>query len=150
MGSKVYRSLPPEEHEWLAAAGWEVPPDVVVEMGTRMARVLGWLMAWFDHPPLAVTIGRRIFVPSVARYAALSPRQRAALLAHELVHVRQWQHMGGWRFVQRYLEEYFRTRREGVNTHDPVRGIVLEREAIAGEYRALAALQKVDKPKTLV
>ncbi len=150
MTGKVYRPLPPQEQAWLEAIGYPVPPRVVVEIGTRAARWVGWFMARFDHPPLAVTLGRRILVPSASHYAALSPRQRAALLAHELVHVRQWQQLGGFRFVWQYLKDYLRTRREGVDTHDPIRGIALEREALALEHRAMVALQKVDKPETLV
>ncbi|MGH8993382.1 MAG: hypothetical protein ACRDZ7_17880 [Acidimicrobiia bacterium] len=57
-----------------------------------------------------------------------------ALLAHEMVHVRQWEELGVPRFVWRYLSSYFRGRLGGLSHHDAYQAIPLEVEArrIAG------------------
>lgn len=58
----------------------------------------------------------------------------AKLVQHELVHVRQWQEMGPWRFLTRYLSDYWRLRNRGLGPQEAYEGISLEREAreIAG------------------
>lgn len=53
------------------------------------------------------------------------------LLAHELVHVRQWRELGGARFLVRYLGAYARGRMRGLGHHDAYEAIPEEREARA-------------------
>jgi hypothetical protein len=53
------------------------------------------------------------------------------LLAHELVHVRQWRELGVPRFLWRYLSDYFRGRLRGLNHRDAYLAIPLEVEARA-------------------
>ena len=75
----------------------------------------------------ATTLGRFVVVR----------RDRAGdrvLLAHELVHVRQWRELGAPRFVRAYLGEYVAGRRAGKGHHDAYLAISFEVEA-----RALAA-----------
>jgi len=60
--------------------------------------------------------------------------QLARTIEHELVHVRQWQTHGIWRFLRRYLGEYLRGRRKGLGHDEAYRAISFEVEArlIAG------------------
>jgi hypothetical protein len=53
------------------------------------------------------------------------------LIAHELVHVRQWRELGTVRFLSRYLGAYARARRRGLNHRDAYEAIPLEAEARA-------------------
>ena len=53
------------------------------------------------------------------------------LIAHELVHVRQWRELGAVRFLSRYLGAYARARRRGLNHRDAYEAIPLEAEARA-------------------
>jgi Domain of unknown function (DUF4157) len=57
------------------------------------------------------------------------------LLAHELVHVRQWREEGRLRFVWRYFTAYFKGRYRGLRHRDAYRAIPYEAEAreLAGE-----------------
>jgi hypothetical protein len=52
-----------------------------------------------------------------------------ALLAHELVHVRQWRELGAPRFLWRYLGAYLRGRGRGLGHEQAYRAIPLEVEA---------------------
>ena len=56
------------------------------------------------------------------------------LIAHELVHVRQWRELGAVRFLVRYLGAYVRGRWHGLGHQGAYEAIPLEAEA-----RALAA-----------
>ena len=109
-------------------AGTEIP-EVDLErarlhVGTWLAR---GILRWIPDPlpgvdPAAVTVGRHIFLQP-----AFWPPERLpafVLLAHELVHVRQWRGMGPWRFLIAYLWDYLRA---------PQRypGVRLEQEAVA-------------------
>jgi hypothetical protein len=51
------------------------------------------------------------------------------LLAHELVHVRQWRELGVVRFLWRYLLPYLRGRFGGLRHRDAYLAIPLEQEA---------------------
>ena len=52
-----------------------------------------------------------------------------ALVAHELVHVRQWRELGVPRFLWRYLSAYFRSRAAGLTHQQAYAAIPLEVEA---------------------
>lgn len=72
----------------------------------------------------AVALGRRVYwshdiVPS--------------LVAHEMVHVRQWREHGTVRFLARYLGDYARGRMRGLGHCDAYLAIEFEREARAAE-----------------
>lgn len=54
-----------------------------------------------------------------------------ALIAHELVHVRQWRELGPVRFLYRYLGAYTRGRRRGLGHRSAYEAIPLEAEARA-------------------
>lgn len=70
----------------------------------------------------AITFGR---VVSVRRSAASDAR----LVAHELVHVRQWRELGALGFVLRYVGSYLRWRVRGYGHWGAYRRIPLEIEA---------------------
>ena len=127
----------PQEAALLRQIGHPLPTEMRLLMGTPTARFIGRVMTWLDAPPVAVTIGRTVYIPDPTYFRRLSIEERAALLAHEAVHVRQWQQMGKPRFLLTYLREYLRTRWAGIDTHDPQEGISLEREAIAVEQQLL-------------
>ena len=78
-----------------AAARFDhVPPSTVEKTKVRLARRL-------PRQADAMTIGRTIYVRP-------GHEQSQALLAHELVHVRQWQQYGSLGFLRRYLGAYAR------------------------------------------
>jgi hypothetical protein len=83
-----------------------------------------WRFVGGPVPPgyAAITIGP---VVSVRRDRA----QDEALLAHELVHVRQWRDHGAVGFVGRYLGAYLRWRLRGYPHAGAYRRIPLEVEA---------------------
>ncbi len=58
-----------------------------------------------------------------------------ALLAHELVHVRQYRDIGAWRFRWAYLREYLAGRVRGLRHDAAYRNISFEREAREVEER---------------
>lgn len=53
------------------------------------------------------------------------------LLAHELVHVRQWRELGALGFLRAYLGEYVAGRRASLGHRDAYRRISFEQEARA-------------------
>jgi hypothetical protein len=55
--------------------------------------------------------------------------QDADLIAHELVHVRQWRELGAVRFLVRYLGAYARGRWRGLGHRAAYEAIPLEAEA---------------------
>ena len=91
-------------------------------------------------PPADVARARIIDVPRLTPGVAamtlgriiLLRRDHAtdeALLAHELVHVRQWRELGTVRFLWRYLGAYARGRRAGLGHQRAYEAIPLEVEA---------------------
>jgi hypothetical protein len=70
----------------------------------------------------AMTLGRHVLI----RRERLGD---AALLHHELVHVRQWREQGVVGFLARYLAAYLRGRAAGMGHWDAYRAIPAEAEA---------------------
>jgi hypothetical protein len=70
----------------------------------------------------AMTLGRLILLRS-------DHAGDDALLAHELVHVRQWRELGAARFLWCYLAAYAAGRRAGLGHAAAYRAIPLEAEA---------------------
>jgi len=106
---------------WLTEADLE---RARLHVGTGLSRAI---LRWMPDPipgvdPAAVTLGRHIFMDPA--YWPLDRPPGLLLLAHELVHVRQWRERGPLGFLRAYLSDYF--------TH-PQRyaGVRLEREAEA-------------------
>jgi hypothetical protein len=77
---------------------------------------------WLTPGVAAMTLGRLILLRR--DHARDEP-----LLAHELVHVRQWRELGAPRFLWRYLGSYARGRRAGLGHAGAYQAIPLEVEA---------------------
>jgi hypothetical protein len=92
-----------------------VPPADVAR-----ARVVD--VPWLTPGVAAMTLGRVILL---RRGHALD----TALLAHELVHVRQWRELGAVRFLWQYLGCYARGRAAGLGHRRAYEAIPLEVEA---------------------
>lgn len=73
-------------------------------------------------------------------------RTGSTLLAHELVHVRQFAEMGAVRFLAAYLSSYFKNLKRTRNHRQAYLDIPLEQEAraVAAEW---AAKRKADMSK---
>ena len=72
----------------------------------------------------AITLGRWVIVRKKAA-------DSKSLLAHELVHVRQFIEMGPVKFLAKYLGSYFRSRLNGYGHMAAYRRIPLEVEAVS-------------------
>lgn len=79
---------------------------------------------------VAVTLGSVVFVRPDTMDAVLAG-DRAMLVAHELVHVRQWRSQGPIGFLWRYLGDYVRLRVLGLSHDAAYRRIGYEWEAYA-------------------
>lgn len=77
---------------------------------------------WWFRGTAATTLGRWI----VIRRELVGDRP---LVAHELVHVRQWREQGIIGFLRRYLADYLRGRRSGLDHDAAYRAIPFEVEA---------------------
>lgn len=84
-----------------------------------------WLRPFVVNGVVAITLGRRIYVRAGH---SIEP-----LLWHELTHVRQMREQGLLRFGWRYLTEYLRNLRSGMDAGEAYRNISYEQEAFAAE-----------------
>ncbi len=92
-----------------------VPPADVAR-----ARIVD--VPWLTPGVAAMTLGRVILLRR-------DHADDTALLAHELVHVRQWRELGAARFLWRYLGPYARSRASGLSHQRAYETIPLEVEA---------------------
>src|ERR1044072_1153416 len=84
-----------------------------------------WLRPLLFRDVIAITLGRRVYISEELEGAA-----RARALAHERLHVEQFERVGWWRFYLRYLREYVSNRRAGLPPHEAYRRISFEQEAL--------------------
>ncbi len=91
-----------------------------------------WLRPLLMRGVVGITIGRRIYLA-----ASVTQQQVERFLNHELMHVRQINRVGLLRFYWRYLVEYVRNRRGGMNAAEAYRNISFEIEAVAAEERII-------------
>jgi hypothetical protein len=84
-----------------------------------------WLRPFLFRGTVAITLGRRIYIDA--------EHYTAAVVRHELVHVRQAGELGMLRFLTRYVLEYVRNRRRGMPHDEAYRAISFEAEAFAVE-----------------
>ena len=73
-----------------------------------------------------MTIGRFVFLKSDDDHSG-----NRKLLAHELIHVRQWHEAGWWTFLRSYLGDYCRELRRRRRHRDAYLAIRAERQARA-------------------
>jgi hypothetical protein len=92
-----------------------VPPADVAR-----ARIVD--VPWLTPGVAAMTLGRVILLRR-------DHGRDEALVAHELVHVRQWRELGAVRFLARYLGAYGRGRWRGLGHRGAYEAIPLEAEA---------------------
>jgi hypothetical protein len=86
------------------------------------ARVV--VVAWLAPGTTGMTIGRWVLLRR-------GHERDRDLLAHELVHVRQWREQGARRFLTSYVGDYLTARWRGAGHWDAYRSIPLEAEARA-------------------
>ncbi len=87
----------------------------------------GWLMRTWKGNISGATYGSRIYVRPVLFDG--DPDRFARLVIHELVHVRQYDEMGFFRFISRYFRDYLRGRFSGMDHREAYRAIPVEVEA---------------------
>lgn len=93
-----------------------------------------WMTRIWRGPIAAMTLPWAIYVER----EQLASGDIGPLILHELVHVRQWQRLGTWRFLKIYLSDYLRNRRSGMDHDHAYLAIRLEKEARVAVARHLA------------
>ena len=83
-----------------------------------------WLRPFVQRGVAGITLGRRVYIEG---------GDVEGTLRHELVHVRQIERLGAFRFYWSYLREYVSNRRRGMKSAEAYRMISLEQEAFAAE-----------------
>ena len=96
--------------------------DHVAAIDARRARLV--TVPWLTPGVAGMTLGRWILLRR-------GREDDAALIAHELVHVRQWREQGAFRFLALYVGAYLRGRRTGLRHMDAYLAIPAEVEARA-------------------
>ncbi len=86
-----------------------------------------WLMRTWKADILGATYGSRIYVRSDPLDG--DSDRLARLVIHELVHVKQYDEMGFFSFMFRYVRDYWRGRLSGMNHREAYRAIPVEVEA---------------------
>jgi hypothetical protein len=99
-------------------------PDSNPEGAIVRYRFPWWLRPFLLRGVAGITLGRRVYIEG---------GDVESILRHELVHVRQIQRLGLFRFYWSYVREYVSNRRRGMNAADAYRAISLEEEAFAAE-----------------
>lgn len=90
-----------------------------------------WLKPFLARNVVGITLGRTIFLSE--QYVTSSSARVERLLRHELVHVRQVNQLGLFRFLWRYVAEYVRNLRAGMPSAEAYRNISFEVEAYEAE-----------------
>lgn len=119
--------------------------EVEAAGGTLRAGFPAWLDPLLVRGTVAITLGRRIFL---GRDLLLAPaRDVAAIVAHELEHVRQFARIGAARFAWRYLRDYARNRRRGMSAYEAYEAIPFEVEARLAESRFRGAGERGERAR---
>ena len=98
----------------------------------------GWMRRLLGTRVSAITLLSVVFVEP-DRYTSMIDGRDATLLAHELIHVAQWQTEGIARFLYRYVTDYLRLRLLGLDHRTAYLHIGYEWDA----YEQSAALTDV-------
>lgn len=96
--------------------------DVLPRDLARRARIHA--IAWLPGRYVGITLGRRIFLAQ-----EVADDGTSTLLAHELVHVRQWHELGVVGFTTRYLGDFVTNLRRTRRWHPAYSAIGAEVEA---------------------
>lgn len=108
--------------------------------GVLRAGFPAWLAPVLARGTIAITLGRRIYLGEQLVRGAES--EVASIVAHELVHVRQFARHGTARFAWRYLRDYIRNRRRGMTAFAAYQAIPFEVEARDEEQRFRSANER--------
>lgn len=125
----------------LASSITGVPDALLPMLSTRDARIrlmpsaLEAVSAGGVH---AMTLGSTVFVAR-ERFDAVAGGEAAELVAHELIHVRQWREHGPLRFLATYVADYCMYRAMGLSHDTAYRCIRFEAEAYDEAGRMVAA-----------
>jgi len=126
--------------DWIGVLGalLDLPRDGVLLQGGPGARLAARLCR-----AKAVTLGRAMLFSS-AGWRELDRKSEAGLLllAHELVHVRQYRELGFFRFLFLYVAEYLGNRRLGHSHREAYLELSFEKEARNGERVARRLLER--------
>lgn len=90
-----------------------------------------WLRMFLWANVAAITIGKRIYIDP--RYLQKGADQMERLVRHELTHVRQVAQLGMVRFFFRYIRDYVKLRRSGLDSGAAYEAIPFEVEARLAE-----------------
>ena len=101
--------------------------------GVLVAGFPAWLRPLLARGTLAITLGRRVYVGN--ELLSAGEREIAAIVAHEMEHVRQFARVGAARFTWIYLRDYARNRRKGMTAFAAYEAIPFEMEARNVERR---------------
>lgn len=82
------------------------------------------VVPWLGPQTRAITLGRIVLIRS-------GDQHDAHLIAHEMVHVVQWERLGWWQFLRGYLGAYVSGRRRGLTHWQAYATIPLEVQARA-------------------
>lgn len=97
------------------------------------ARLRSGIVARFAAAALradAFVLGRNVFLSRRAsQWVSSRSAEGLRLLVHELVHVDQFQRLGAWPFLRRYLREYLVARARGRTHLEAYAAIEFERQA---------------------
>ncbi len=97
--------------------------------------------------PIGYTDGWKIyFAPG---YYRLDSAEGLALIAHEIVHCRQYHQFGKWGFRTKYLSAYLQNRRNGMVEKIAYEQIPFEIEAREIEHNVLSALLQIQSNFTI-
>lgn len=120
-----------EVADWIALIAWllETRREGIQLLGGRGAGLVTGVCR-----ASAVTVGSAVLFSS-SGWRELSRKSDAGLvlLAHELVHVRQYRERGPFRFLWAYGREYLAGRWRGLSHQGAYRAISFEEEARRGE-----------------
>jgi hypothetical protein len=122
-----------------------ISPEAFDDLTRRVAEAGGmlragfpsWLAPLLTRGTIAITLGRRIYLGGELLRAA--DVEVAAIVAHELEHVRQFARVGPARFAWQYLRDYARNRRRGMSAFAAYEAIPFEVEARREETRFRSA-----------
>ena len=94
-----------------------IPPELA-------GRVRIVTLGWMPGPYVGMALGRTLVMRD-----PIPPTGTSVLLAHELVHVRQWRELGAIGFLFRYLRDFLRAMKADRNWNRAYRRIGAEEEA---------------------
>ncbi len=95
----------------------------------------------------AIVFGRRVFLsPAAATLVSSDAIEGAPLLAHELIHVRQYGRSGPAIFLGKYVGEYLERRLAGASHVQAYRELSFEREAEESRLAFEQARKIEDRP----